>query len=200
MIDLKIEKIKGFLKDPGMREYLVGGGIAFLALVYFLLATIPTFAGFIKVSRESGNLQRRVKAAERMIGRVDSRKEESKQLKEELGKHSKHLPAQKEITELLDGFSSVAKESKVKILSITPYDLKAMETGSKYDKYYREMPIQITAKSGYHQLGDFISRIERGSRVIVIDDVQIRYDKNTPRLHNVTMMLKTYVSMEKEKA
>jgi len=199
MIDIKIDKIKDLLKDPNMREYFIGGGIVFLAFIYFILAVLPAFSGFMKVSIEAGELSRKVQSAERIISRVDARIEKSKGLKEELGKHSKQLPAQKDITALLDGFSSIAGETNVKILSITPYDLKVMQTEGKEDKYYREMPIQITAKSGYHQLGDFVSSLEQGNRVIVIDDIKIWSDKNTPRLHNVNMMLKTYVSMENEK-
>ena len=79
------------------------------------------------------------------------------------------------------------------------YDLKAVETGGKQDKYYSEMPIQIKAIGGYHQLGTFITKLEQEKRVIVIDDVQIRYNKNNPRLHDIEMMVKTYVSMEDQK-
>jgi len=60
------------------------------------------------------------------------------------------------------------------------------------------MPIMITAKSGYHQLGNFISNLENEKRIINIEDLQIKYDASSPRMHNVVIMMKTYVSIEDE--
>lgn len=199
MIDLKIDNLKTLLKDPGARRYIIGGSLAFIAFIYFILIVVPGFNELFKVSRESGDLRSRVETARKMIDRIDARRGKLAELNKELGKHAKHLPAQKEITALLGGFSSIAKDSNIQILSIIPYDLKAVETDGKQDEYYREMPIQVKAKGGYHQLGTFITRLEQEKRVIVIDGVEIRYDKNTPRLHDIEMMVKTYVSLEDQK-
>ena len=199
MIDFKIDDLKVLLKNPGTRRYIIVGSVAFIAFIYFILIVVPGFNELFKVSREAGDLRNRVETAKMMITRIDLRRGKLENLNEEVDKHAKHLPAQKEITALLGGFSSIAKNSNIKILSIIPYDLKAVEIDGKKDKYYSEMPIQIKAIGGYHQLGTFITKLEQEKRVIVIDDVQIRYNKNNPRLHDIEMMVKTYVSMEDQK-
>ena len=114
-----------------------------------------------------------------------------KELRAEYEEYSKRLPGEKEIPEFLEGLASIAKTSKVKILSITPSELVPVEVEGKKEGYYKEMPISITAKSGYHQLGRFVADIETGKRFITISDINIRYDSNTPRMHNVKMGLKT---------
>ena len=96
--------------------------------------------------------------------------------------------------------SSIAKTSKVKILSITPFALKAVKAEGKEIEYYKQMPILITAKSGYHQLGRFVSNLEKGGRFVTISDLRIQHDPAFPRMQNIRMELKTYVSVEPKKS
>jgi Tfp pilus assembly protein PilO len=85
----------------------------------------------------------------------------------------------------------------VKILTITPSDLKPVDQGKK-EVYYYEMPVLITAKSGYHELGGFIAEIETEKRFITIEGLKLEYNKSTPLRHNVNMTLKTYVSVDED--
>ncbi len=200
MIDLKkineldISQIKGLFKDPEVRKYSIVGGTLLLCLLYFIFLIIPQFITVAKVSRQGGDLRANIETVENRSRRIDDMRKRLESLKEELGKHSKHLPAEKAMPKLLEGFASIAKQSNVRILSITPSRLRTAEGSEELRQYYYEMPVKITAKSGYHQLGRFISSLEKGKRIIVIDDLQIWYDKNTPRMHNVIVMVKTYVS------
>ncbi|MCK4852390.1 MAG: type 4a pilus biogenesis protein PilO [Candidatus Omnitrophica bacterium] len=199
MIDLKVDKIKELWKEQRGREYLIGGGSVVLVVIYLSFIIVPLFTNLAKASRQVKDLQSRISITESRIDRMDEMRKKGEVLRKKLEKHAGDLPAQKEITTLLESFASMATGANVRILSITPYGLKTAETGDTRGEYYKEMPIKITAKSGYHQLGHFISSLERGTRVIVIDDLKIQYDTNTPRLHDVVMMVKTYVAMEDER-
>jgi len=197
--ELDFAQIKGLFKDPQVRKYSIVGGTLLLCLLYFIFLIIPQFITVAKVSRQVKDLRANVETVENRSRRIDDMRKRYESLQEELGKYSKHLPAEKEITTLLEGFASIAKQSNVRILSITPYRVRTPEGSKELRKYYYEMPVKITAKSGYHQLSRFVSSLEKGKRIIVIDDLQIRYDKNTPRMHNVIVMVKTYVSKEEKK-
>ena len=100
------------------------------------------------------------------------------------------------LEKFLEELSQVAKASNVKILSITPMETKKTEEGD--NPYYSVMLVKITAKSGYHQLGGFVSSLENGKRFIEIEDIIIKNDEGFPRRHDVEMVLKTYVSVENE--
>ncbi|MBF0253445.1 MAG: type 4a pilus biogenesis protein PilO, partial [Candidatus Omnitrophica bacterium] len=112
----------------------------------------------------------------------------------ELQIHSKHLAGEKEITVLLESFAAMADKPDVLLVSIPPYELKSLH-GSGKDDYFYEMPIKIAANCGYHQLGDFVSKINMQNRIIVIDNIDIAQNAKLPRAHNVMMMVKTYVSV-----
>ena len=95
----------------------------------------------------------------------------------------------------LENISLIAQTSGVKILSITPSELKPLTVGKK-SVYYFEMPISISAKSGYHELGRFIREIEQGKRVMTVEKLRIRNNKNTSRIHDVGLVLEAYVSAD----
>ena len=190
---LKPEELKQMLKDPEIRKYVIGGGIFLFCLVYFFLILVPQFVGFAKISMQVSEAKNKLYAVENRIKRTPEMGAKSAKMKEEIKKDTKQLSREKEIPALLEWLATLARDSGVKIVSVTPGQLGPSESGSKY---YKEMPVNITAKSGYHELGTFVSSLESGNRVVVIDNVTIQYDGSTPRAHNVNMVIKTYVSLE----
>jgi len=161
--------------------------------LYALLVVIPGTRNFLKKKSEVAVLKEQIDSVTDRVNRIESMTEKLDSLNTELEGYSGGLPDQKEIPELLEGLASIAKVSGVKILSITPLDLK--ESDDRDAKgYYKEMPITITAESGYHQLGQFISNLEEGSRFISIEDLRIQSNEASPRRHDVNLTLKTYVS------
>jgi type IV pilus assembly protein PilO len=199
---LKVEqfdKIKEFWENEQSRAYVILGGAAIFVALYMAVFLVPKFGQLSNVSRTVSDLNGKISRLSTSIKRQRQMGQKLKDLRAEYEEYSKRLPKEKEIPEFLEGLASIAKTSKVKILSITPSELVPVEVEGRKEGYYKKMPISITAKSGYHQLGRFVSAIETGKRFITISDISIRYDSNTPRMHNVKMGLTTYVSVEEEK-
>jgi Tfp pilus assembly protein PilO len=205
MIDLKeqaapyIEKAKEFLKDEKNRSYIILGAVGLLGVFYLSFIIIPKFGDLSKTSRAASGLNNKISQLNNQIKRQKMMEKNLDKLKAEYGTYSKRLPQEKEIPEFLEGLASSAKTSRVRILSMTPSELKKAKSGGKGGEYYREMPILITAKSGFHQLGRFIADLEQRGRFITVSDLSIKNDSNSPRMHNIRMELKTYVSVEEEK-
>jgi len=206
MIDLKIddlkniikpEKIKEFLGDELNRMYLILGATALLAALYLSFLIIPKFSEFKKLSREVKDLNEKISLVNSRVKKLDATTKRLKALREEESLYSKQLPAEKEIPDFLEGLAATAEKSGVKILGVTPGELEK-ETGArgKRKQYYCAMPVLVTAKCGYHQLGEFINDLEKGKRFITVEDLRINYDPASPREHNVKMVLETYVSVE----
>ena len=196
---INIEKLKMLWKDKLVRRYILGGIVLFLSLGYFLAIVIPQLAFVARTSIEANDLKRKIKIIEDKISNIGKMREKLDGLNKQFEREAKYFPAQKEITGLLEGFADVATRSEVKILSITPYELKMIDSPDPQSKFYREMPIMITGKSGYHQLGNFISNLQQEKRILNIEDLQIRYDSSSPRMHDVMIMIKTYISVENGK-
>ena len=210
MIDIKSIDLKAMIWDrlpDNVKELLDSerfkvnaqlGAIALVAALYLTFAIVPKSSTLSNISRKVQELSNKIDLTNNHIRRLGEMQEKLKTLNSELESYSQGLPDQKEITEFLQELSTIAKSSMVKILSITPSEDIVPEKGEDEDKskkHYKELPVVITAKSGYHQLGQFVSILEQGKRFITIQDLRIREDKRTPRSHDIRMVLKTYVSV-----
>ncbi|MFH1799009.1 MAG: type 4a pilus biogenesis protein PilO [Candidatus Omnitrophota bacterium] len=194
LTELTPEKIKEILKNPKVRKYIILGCILIFGFFYMVFMGLGKFSSLSKVLLRVKELKNNIELADNRGRRLDVMTKKLEELKAELEAYSQGIPDQKDLPEFLEELSSVAESSNVKILSITPSDLKPLvkESGSAY---YREIPIVITAKSGYHELGYFISDLETSKRFITIAGLRMRYNPKTPRKHDVKMILKTYVSV-----
>jgi len=202
MIDIKTlttEKLQELLQDKKTLTYIVMGALGVFILVYLFLAIIPSFSKLVKTGREIGGIKNNINMVQDRVERFDILEKQLEALNEEFTGYSKGLPGKKEIPQFLEDLSVMAQVSGVEILGITPSALAQTESGGEKKKYYQQMEIVITAKSGYHQLGHFISNLEGGERFVNIEALKIKEDKKAPREHNVKIVLRTYVAVENEK-
>jgi type IV pilus assembly protein PilO len=206
-MDLKIdqikekvkEKVEDFFKDEEMRLYAVIGATAVFALLFIVFLMMPGFTELSNNAREVGTLNRKINIVNKKINNLDEMKGRLSSLRQEEIIVSSQLPAEKEVPTLLREFANIAKTSGVQILSITPYAFTNVAASGKVKQYYRAMPILITAKCGYHELGEFVSDIEEMERLVTIEDIEINNDSSDPRRHKVKIISKTYVSSDDEK-
>ena len=98
---------------------------------------------------------------------------------------------------LLEELSEVAIESGVKILSIKPITMP--ETAADKSGIYRQVPISIEAKCGYHDLGLFIQKLESLDRFMKISDIYLESNKSDAIRHNAKLEITTYTLIKEEK-
>ena len=103
------------------------------------------------------------------------------------------LPVEQEVPKLLEMLSTMARSSNVKIVGITPLASKQEESP---EKIYQEIPILISAKSGYHELGRFLSDLESSDRFMKVSDIDIKENKSNVKRHDVELLVVTYVLLE----
>ncbi|MFH1394942.1 MAG: type 4a pilus biogenesis protein PilO [Candidatus Omnitrophota bacterium] len=199
-LDLKTitpDKIKELFAEEKFRTYFVAAFASILAVVYIFIAIIPKCSLLSKTSREIRDFQTNIDLVENRIRRLDALTKKLSDVSAELESYAKGLPAKKDLPAFLEELSLLAKSSGIKILSITPAVIAYTKESVPSEKgYYREVPIIITAESGYHQLGYFISSLERSKRFITITDLKIKGNERSPRKHDVRISLNTYVSDE----
>ncbi|MBC8473450.1 MAG: type 4a pilus biogenesis protein PilO [Candidatus Omnitrophica bacterium] len=175
--------------------YVLFGIFAVAGLImYFNLLLAPQFRGFIAKNREYFSVKRRVSSAERLIANKEGMKIQYEKLKEQAEHLEKSLPAQDEVSSLLGVFSDIAESSGVEILKIKPIETWDDESGDA--GIYREFPILIEARAGYHQCGEFINKLEKMERFISIDDISISGQSQDQRRHDIKLRVRTYVAKE----
>ena len=170
------------------------------AIVYLYFILGPQIRALTAVLSRTGKVSAELKSAEALIAQKDSFRKNIEAFREKVDYYEKRLPAEQEIPSLLENLSAMAKRSNIKILGITPVQTPPNDQSSQKGKIYKEIPILIGAKSGYHELGSFLSSLEDADRFMKVVDIEISANKMTPKKHDVDLIVCTYVLLsEKEK-
>ena len=165
---------------------------AVVLYIYFVFA-----AQAIRVFTLIGDTVRvraELKSARTLVSGIEGLKDDLKKHSDKVESYEKKLPAEQEIPVLLENLSNMAKDSNIKIIGIAPAAAYFKDDKSvKKSTIYQEIPILITAKSGYHELGRFLASLENADRFMKVVDISIKANKVSPREHDVELMICTYV-------
>ncbi|MFA4992156.1 MAG: type 4a pilus biogenesis protein PilO [Candidatus Omnitrophota bacterium] len=163
-------------------------------VIYFNLLLRPLSSGFFSKNRDFCVLKARVRSAQALISNEAGIKRQYENMMKESEYLKKRLPGQDQVPNLLEDFSNVAESSGVKILRLKPLEDMTVGTQPKNDNsIYAEFPILIEARAGYHQIGDFVDKLEKMERFIRIVDMDIKGMEQDPRHHEIKMRIITYV-------
>ncbi len=182
------------LKDNPRQAIMLASGIAIaMAFFYMKFLLIPQIYGAAKSFKQSNTLRSEVKTAEEEITKIDTLKKEISAYRSKIESYERMLPVEQEVPKLLETLSTMAKSSNVKIVGITPL---ASKQEVSPEKIYQEIPILISARSGYHELGRFLSDLEGSDRFMKVVDIGIRENKSSVKRHDVELLVLTYVLLE----
>ena len=91
-------------------------------------------------------------------------------LERKLGDVQQILPTQTETGDLLAWIKNLGDQSNLDLKSFAPGSLRPVE-------FYKEFPIEMQVIGRYHDLGIFLDRVSKYSRIINVDNVRINSDK-----------------------
>ena len=177
--------------DPRKLAAAIGAGFLVVFLIYFNFILRPQVAQVTSLVAKMNKTRVELKDAEATISEIPKFRKEIGLYEDKVTHYEKMLPAEREIPSLLENLSDMAKSSNVKIIGITP-TVTAGEKGT----IYQELPILINAKSGYHELGRFLSSLENSERFIKVADIDIKANSSNPKKHDVDLLLLTYILLK----
>ena len=170
----------------------------FLIIFVFVLFIVFYFMFFLKGSftklfsdiSETRQMKQDISQTKNDLEHQEILEKRLEKLKNQIDLYKDKLPAEHEIPIILEDLSKMAKDSYVKILGINPVGLRGTE--EKKTGTYRKIPIMISAKAGYHELGGFINRIEDADRFMEISDIRINANPKSPRNHEIVLIVTLY--------
>jgi type IV pilus assembly protein PilO len=179
--------------EKNKKETLILIGLVSLIVfvVYFQFILRPQIAGTARAVMKMTRARADLASAKSAISNIEALKKDIGSYKAKIVRYEEMLPAAEEIPSLLENLSTMARKSNVKIVGITPMATKK-ELKAK-PQIYKEIPILISAKSGYHELGKFLSNLENSDRFMKIADIEIRTNRSTPKKHDVELLVVTYI-------
>ncbi len=181
--------------DKTQKQKIILGAIVGLSLFIFYYSLIlkPAFARLVTSYKEVVRLKKEITTKKALINNLPNLSKEFSNLKEKARFVEKSLPNEKEIPGLLEELSRIAEESNVKILKIRPKEVLMSTIQNPQARPYIEQSISIEAKSGFHELGLFIEKLENLNRFVKIRELTIVGDRQDIKHHNIKLEVSTYV-------
>ena len=200
--DLKNINFKNIdLKNTRTQVMLLTAFAALIAAaLYLYFVFVPQVIRVFGLTAGTGKIRSELKSARAVIKDFERLNNELEEQSQKVESYEKKLPAEQEIPALLENLSNMAKDSGIKIVGIAPAMsyLKDDKSAGK-SQIYREIPILITAKSGYHELGRFLGNLENVDRFMKVVDINIKSNKMSPKKHDVELMVCTYILLPENK-
>ncbi len=189
-----IKLLNEIKNDPKKVLIVVVLATAVILLAYLNFILRPQvqglFGNIVGVSKLNADFTR----AKADIAKIGQLRASISKYDEKIEHYGDLLPTEQGIPALLENLSDIARSSGMKIISIVPLEDKgaAIQRGQAY----QAIPIQITAKAGYHELGRFVSTLENSGRFMKIADMRIRANAANPKKHDVELLILTYILLE----
>ncbi len=131
---------------------------------------------------------RKGQAAEQRLPELEREIEAKKQ---ELADLEQILPNDREAGELLRYVKNLGDQSNLDLKSFSPGVLRPAE-------FYKEFPIEMQWAGRYHDLGIFLDRVSKYSRIINVDNLRIGTIKQAGRTIQASLTATTFVYSETE--
>lgn len=85
---------------------------------------------------------------------------------------------------LVESLNQMAKESGLKLTSVSPLD-------PVRDENYEKLPLRLEAEGGYHELGRFISKVESSAKLIKVSEATIQKNEGILKILIVLSVFRT---------
>lgn len=190
-------------------QKIAGIGIGALVIVFVLIRfiTVPSIRKSVELKKEIIKLRENLKKSEALIANAPQMQNKFAAMQQKLKDYQAALPLHSDMPNILQNISSIAVESKVKILKIEPLrsEKQAMPAAKQEGKQdltkaaqpiYAEMPIRIEARGSYHALGEFINKVETAKNIMSIADIDMEIDSDDMFNHDARLLIIAYVLRE----
>jgi type IV pilus assembly protein PilO len=157
------------------------------ALLFYFLFFNPQIEKITLLQKQVDAASEELKIARKAARDLPKYQKEFEDVQNEFDATAVLLPKSQEIPNLLRNISDLGKSAGLDFLKFTP--------GVEIPKdFYAEIPIDITIRGPYHNLGFFLDKVSKLERIVTVNNINIdKPEKDgTEMLLNSTCRLVTY--------
>ncbi len=168
---------------PHEVKIVVGAFVAILvgALSYYLLIS-PKLPVLEQTEQQEQELKRQFEAKYRIAVNLEAYEEQLARIEQDFSSMLKSLPTSNETPGLLDDITYVGTSSGL--------NFKVLNWQQEIPKeFYTELPIEMEVSGGYHNIGEFMSKVADLPRIVTLHDFSIQGEKGNLALQ---LQAKTY--------
>ncbi|MCK5215093.1 MAG: type 4a pilus biogenesis protein PilO [Candidatus Omnitrophica bacterium] len=192
--ELKAKITGGITKIYENNPFLLIGGVILVVLLvdYFLVMQFQLrILGTLnpKISERSQEL----KTTQNNVERMPQYKKEAGRIESELARASRRIKTKEEIPLVLKDISRIANIHSVRIEEVfqdTSLDNPILENSE--GKYYI-LPVEIQARSSYHDFGRFLNQLENEGAIMNIPEFKIAASSGETAKHSIRLVINTVV-------
>ena len=158
-----------FEKIPFYGQVLIFAGmaLAIVGVAYYIYPPLKDISASIDtLEADYAEKERKIVEGRAIEQRLPEFEKEIASLKRKLGDVQQILPSEQETGDLLAWIKNLGDQSNLDLKSFSPGSLKPAE-------FYREFPIEMQIVGRYHDLGIFLDRVSKYSRIINVDNLRI---------------------------
>lgn len=174
-----------------------------LLWLYLAFVVKPLWVSIARTGTQIRDSRRELQFLEQAIAQEPQLRQEETQLRGKLEHIQTALPPESAMPSVMEFLSDLASQTDLKIRTIFPQ--RTLESvgltasgvpaaANKPPELYKEVPIQIDAIAGYHQLGAFLSRVESRAQPMELKSLRISGDPKEFRRHNMKVVISAYFS------
>src|SRR5262245_52061021 len=142
---------------------LISVGVVFFGYKFWLSEDFHRI-GELQKQLDDKNAQ--IQRENDIVAKLPQLEAEIARLRQTLADLREILPTEPETGELLKWIKNLADQSNLELKDFSPESLRPVE-------FYKEYPIKMSIEGGYHDLGLFLDRISKYSRIINVSNVSI---------------------------
>ncbi len=188
--DLDFESIGSWPVAIKVIVWLVAFGACFVLGYQFDIKDVQ--GRLVKIEAEEGKLREEYRGKAFQAANLEAYRKQMKDMQESFGALVGQLPSDTEVPGLLEDITNKGVSSGLEFQSI---DLQP----EKRSEFYIELPIQISVKGTYHDMGAFVSGVAGLPRIVTLHNFEIKptEEGNTSTL-SMGITAKTYRYKEAE--
>jgi type IV pilus assembly protein PilO len=185
-----------FDKVPFYAQVLIFLGLA-AGIVLVAYAVYPNLGQMqeeiTKLEDEYAVKEAKIREGQAIEQRLPEFEREIESLKRKLGDIQQILPTDQETGDLLAWIKNVGDQSNLDLKSFNPGTLRPVE-------FYKEFPIEMQVVTRYHDLGLFLDRVSKYSRIINVDNLRIGQSREGDKSITASFTATTFVYDERAAA
>ncbi len=169
-----------------------GAALAIVIAAYSLWPNLGHMRAHIAELEESyTDKQAEIRKGQAAEQRLPELEREIATKKQQLTDLEQILPNDRETGDLLRYVKNLGDQSNLNLKSFAPGGLRPAE-------FYQEFPIEMQVEGRYHDLGIFLDRVSKYSRIINVDNLRISAKKARGRTIQASLTATTFVFVDSE--
>jgi type IV pilus assembly protein PilO len=182
-----IDFLKGTVtpKDWMFVGVVLGITLVLGAVFYFFLYQ-PEQEHLGQIINERENTRQELEKARQLAANIDTLREQTDAIKRLVSEFEERLPSQREIATLLTQFEDIAGD-----VGGLDVEMRAQEPRSEGAKL--TIPYRIVVRGGFHDIAEFINRLERFKRYLKVSDLEIGREEGGVSEAEFTLSTYTFV-------